>query len=222
VIDVRRIGWRWLAIILLLYPALYVATGVLYSLAGGDLPSLESLAASLFNPGLMLQLLLANLIVSGLFEELGWRGYALDRLQERHTALVATLILGSVHAVWHIPLFFIAGITQGEMGLVSWDALIFLVGVPAGAIITTWVYNNTRRSILSAILLHCLFNMGMDLTAGLQGALPTGFLAILVGLIIVVDLGVVAIWGARTLTRRSGRAPHAAATGQQAAPGGTT
>ncbi|NIV31263.1 MAG: CPBP family intramembrane metalloprotease, partial [Anaerolineae bacterium] len=75
--------------------------------------SLTGIGTTLMTPGLVLQLILANLIISGFSEELGWRGYALDRLQRRSSALAASLILGLVHGLWHLPLFLIPGITQG-------------------------------------------------------------------------------------------------------------
>ena len=202
VIDVRRIGWRWWIVIVLVFPVVNAVANVLYTFLGGTPPSLTEVGKNLANPGLMFQLVLANLIISGFSEELGWRGYALDRLQRRWGALAASLILGLVHGFWHIPLFFIPGITQGEMGLFSVGALVFLAGTVAGAVVFTWVYNNTQRSILAAILLHFMVNLCLDLLVGLQGALPTGYSAVYTGLVILLDLFIVAAWGANTLTGR--------------------
>ena len=200
VVDVRRIGRQWLAVIVLVFPVVNGIAILLYSLLGGIPPSLADVGKSLVNPGLMLELILANLIISGFSEELGWRGYALDRLQQRWGALAASLILGLVHGLWHIPLFFIPGITQGEMGLFSLGALVFLVGSLAGAVVFTWVYNGTQRSILAVILLHFMINLCLDLLVGLHGALPTGYSAVYAGLVILLDLVIVASWGAKTLS----------------------
>jgi membrane protease YdiL (CAAX protease family) len=200
VVDVRRIGWRWWAVIVLVFPLGYGVSGVLFTFLGGDLPPLVDILKQLANPGLVAQLVLANLIVSGLSEELGWRGFALDRLQSRWNALVASLILGSLHALWHTPLFLIPGISQGEMGLFSLDHFLFLAVVPMGAVVMTWVYNNTQRSILSAVLLHFFQNFSLNLLSGLHGALPTGYWALFAGAIGLLSLAVVAGWGARTLT----------------------
>jgi membrane protease YdiL (CAAX protease family) len=155
----------------------------------------------------MAQIIVANLIISGFSEELGWRGYALDRLQARWTPLVSSLILGAVHGLWHLPLFFVPGITQGEMGIASWGALLFLVVAVAGTVSYTWIYNNTQRSILSAILLHFLANLCLDVLAGLQGAPGEAYFLALAATLIVLDLILVA-------TRRPGiarPAPHDAA-----------
>jgi membrane protease YdiL (CAAX protease family) len=202
VIDVRRIGWRWLLVIILVFPLANRIAMLVYALLGGTPPSLADAGEILANPGLMLQIILANLIISGFSEELGWRGFALDRLQQRWGALAASLVLGLVHALWHTPLFFIPGITQGEIGLFSLGAAVFAIGTIAGSVIFTWVYNNTGRSILSAILLHFMVNLCLDLLVGLQGALPTGFSAVYTGILILLDLLIVAVWGAKTLTGR--------------------
>lgn len=205
VVDVRRIRWRWWAVIVLIFPLSYGLTGVAFSLLGGDLPSLAEILGQLANPGLVAQLVAANLIISGFSEELGWRGFALDPLQKRWTALKASLILGLAHALWHTPLFLIPGISQGEMGLFSLDHLLFLLMVPLGAVLMTWVYNNTRRSILSAILLHFFQNFSLDLMSGLHGALPTGYWALYAGTLGLMAVVVVVGWGAATLARGTER-----------------
>jgi membrane protease YdiL (CAAX protease family) len=201
-IDLRRISWRWLAVIALVFPVVHGLAMAGYPLLGGSPPSLTAAARTLVNPSLMLQIILANLIISGFSEELGWRGFALDRLQQRWGALGASVILGLVHSLWHLPLFFIPGITQGEMGLFSLGAVVFLVGGPAGAVVFTWVYNNSGRSILSAVLLHFMINFCLDVLTGLQSALPTGYTAVYTGVLILLDTAIVAVWGARTLTGR--------------------
>lgn len=199
VIDVRQIGWHWLVVIALVFPVVNGIAMSVHTLLGGSPPSLADTGKSLANPGVLLQLVLANLIISGFSEELGWHGYALDRLQRRWGALAASLILGVVHGFWHLPLFLIPGITQGEMGLFSPGALVFLAGTMAGAVVFTWVYNNTGRSILSAILVHFAVNLCLDLLVGLQGAPTTEYLAVYVGILILLDGLIVAAWGSRTL-----------------------
>ena len=86
-------------------------------------------------------------------EEFGWRGYALDRLQARYSALIASILLGIIWASWHLPLFFIAGSAQQGIELSFYH--VSLIGI---AIIMTWFHNNTKASILTALLAHALIN----------------------------------------------------------------
>ena len=82
-------------------------------------------------------------------EEIGWRGYALPRLQARHSALVASLVVGVVWAFWHVPKFLTAGGGQDDSSF--W---LFLVGTVATAVLFTWVFNSTGGSLLTVTLLH--------------------------------------------------------------------
>lgn len=85
-------------------------------------------------------------------EELGWRGYALPRLLQRHSALAASLLLGVVWALWHLPKFLVVGGTHEGFG---W----FLLDVLAKAVLFTWLYQHTRGSLLLAILFHASINV---------------------------------------------------------------
>jgi membrane protease YdiL (CAAX protease family) len=203
VIDVRRIGWRWLLVIILVFPLANRIAMLVYALLGGTPPSPADVRSILADPGLMLQIILANLIISGFSEELGWRGYALDPLQRRWGALGASLVLGLAHAVWYVPLFLIPGITQGEMGLLTPGAPVFAIGTVAGSVVFTWVYNNTGRSILSAILLRFALNLCLDLLVGVQGAPATAYSAVYTGILVLLDLRIVAAWQARKAERRA-------------------
>lgn len=202
VVDVRPIGWRWWAVILAIFPLAYTVSGVAYSLLGGDLPRFVDILGRLTNLALVAELIVANLLISGFSEELGWRGFALDPLQERWGALTGSLVLGLLHALWHTPLFLVPGLSQGEMGLFSLDYFLFVGMVPLGAVLMTWVYNNTQRSILSAVLLHFSQNFSLDLVSGLHGALPTLYWALFAATLALLVAAVVGAWGPRTLRGR--------------------
>lgn len=128
-------------------------------------------------------------------EELGWRGYALDRLQVKHTALNASLILGMVWALWHLPLFFIEGTYQQRLGVGTWFFWNFMLSVAIGSVIQTWVFNNTNRSTLAAILLHFTGNFVGELFALSERAEIFSF-----GLWAFVAIFVTTVWGPKTLT----------------------
>jgi membrane protease YdiL (CAAX protease family) len=83
-------------------------------------------------------------LVGGGQEEPGWRGYALDELQARHSPLAATALLGVIWGAWHLPLY----------GLGFVGPMMFVV-------FYTWLYNRTR-SVLLCILLHASFTPALD------------------------------------------------------------
>jgi len=97
----------------------------------------------------------------GLGEETGWRGFALPRLQRNRSARSATLILGGLWALWHLPQFFY----NYELTLLG--VVAFTVSIMSGALILTWLYNSTGGSVLVTTLWHGAFNTAV---AGAQGA----------------------------------------------------
>jgi hypothetical protein len=97
-------------------------------------------------------------------EEFGWRGFVLPRLLVWRSPLGASLILGAVHAAWHIPLFFIPGLAQAQVSFP-----FFVAGVLSIAVIDTWLYLRSDANLLLAILVHLMTNY----CGGLLG--PPGF-----------------------------------------------
>jgi membrane protease YdiL (CAAX protease family) len=114
--------------------------------------------AQLQAPLTLLPFVLVVFFFGPLPEEMGWRGYALDQLQARHSPLVASLILGSAWSLWHLPMYLIEGTFQHGMGLGSPLFWIFSLGMLPQSILMAWIYNNTRRSTLSAALFHFAIN----------------------------------------------------------------
>jgi len=92
-------------------------------------------------------------------EEFGWRGFALPRILETRSPLSASLILGAIHAVWHVPLFFIATTSQSHLSFP-----LFFTGVISIAIIDTWLYLRTDANLLLAILVHLMSNYCSGIT----------------------------------------------------------
>jgi membrane protease YdiL (CAAX protease family) len=141
-----NIGWRW-----------YLAAVLVVILATMGQLVIISLMGQAFDMTLFVAQLgsfLPLLIIGPLSEEIGWRGYALGRLQTRWNALTSSLIVGLVWALWHLPLFMMVGASQHELGIPFMPLLIELT---ASSILYTWLYNNTKQSIWSAILLHWLY-----------------------------------------------------------------
>jgi membrane protease YdiL (CAAX protease family) len=88
-------------------------------------------------------------------EEIGWRGFALPRLQQRQSALSSTLRLTIGWACWHLPAFFYLP-SYAAIGLIGIPG--FFVGIGAGAIVLTWLYNSSGGRMLPAVLWHASFN----------------------------------------------------------------
>lgn len=98
-------------------------------------------------------LLVFTLLLGGGQEELGWRGFALPRLQAERSALTASLGLGVVWALWHLPLFLV-GAPRNQTG----SFLLYAVLIVAVSILLTWCYNGTGGSVLLAMLFHAAVN----------------------------------------------------------------
>ena len=137
------------------------------------------------------------LILGPLSEEIGWRGYALERLQTRWNALTSSLIVGLVWALWHLPLFLIVGTSQHELDI---PFMGFLIQMTASSILYTWLYNNTQQSLWSAILLHWLYTYAaLVLSSGIiRSPLYNGLEYLPYVLMAAI---VVLIWKPQTLSR---------------------
>jgi membrane protease YdiL (CAAX protease family) len=138
--------WRasagWYLWALLVFPLINVLAMSLYRWGQGASPGF------IFHVSAVLQLL-PLLVVGSMAEELGWRGYALPRLQSRFTPLVASLLLGCFWALWHLPLFLVAASAQASVPFP-----LYLTYVPAVAILFTILFNGSRGSLLLATILH--------------------------------------------------------------------
>ncbi len=114
-------------------------------------------------------------------EEFGWRGYALPRLQERYGPLTASLVIGMVWGIWHLPQWFMPGDFHGQIPF--W---LFLAQDVAIAVIMTWLFNHTAGSVLVA----CIFHAAANLAVGVTPMLPSQT----DGSIRPLLLGVIAMW----------------------------
>jgi membrane protease YdiL (CAAX protease family) len=107
----------------------------------------------------ILPVFLISIAAGPMGEELGWRGYALEIFQKRHSPLRASLILGLIWGFWHTPLWFFSG-------FVGVDLLIyigaFLLGIVSTSVLITFFYNK-GGNVLIAIWIHFWFNFLMTL-----------------------------------------------------------
>jgi len=121
----------------------------------GRWPDIRRLGRVNYLPDLGIGALPLWVLTFGFDEEIGWRGFALPRLQRRHSALSATLILGASWALWHLPGFFYNQ-TWADAGLAAFPGLAFSIVI--GAIVLPWLYNSTGGSIAMVAAWHGLFD----------------------------------------------------------------
>jgi membrane protease YdiL (CAAX protease family) len=144
---------------------------ILDKLIGGSGSTLEKAALTIINTPLSIIPFILYIFLGGPFvEELGWRGYVLDRLQEKRNALISSLILGFLWALWHVPLFYIKGTYQYAVGAGTPSFWLFMISTVSGTILFTWIFNNTNRSTLAAILFHFMGNFTGELIAASKNA----------------------------------------------------
>ncbi len=141
-----RVGARWYLVVLFLPPLLFFLSAVIARLLGQDWPDARQYGRldDMF-PGLgLFTSWVCHLLVVGFGEEVGWRGYALPRLQKRRNALAATLILSIIWGVWHLPTFVL------DLGLGTGIGFAFIFGcIGFGmTVLYTWLYNSSAGSIL--------------------------------------------------------------------------
>jgi len=160
VFDFRRISLKWYLLILLIYPILHLIAITINHWLGGAPPEFVFIKESMAMPIGILAVVILYLLQSAL-EELGWRGYMLDRLQAIWNPVKASLVLGVIHALWHLPLFWMVGTNQSRY-LSGVEFTLFVVFVVAGSFYNTWCYNDNNRSTLAVILLHTVANLSLD------------------------------------------------------------
>ena len=137
-------------------PALFLAPLVVglslaVAVATGTVPSFPWTGNPLVLPAAFVFILLLG---GPLQEEFGWRGYLLDPFQARSSALVGGVAVGLVWALWHVPLFLI----PSETIYYQRSFLGFAVSITLLSVLMTWVYNNTRASLLPVLLFHASWN----------------------------------------------------------------
>lgn len=149
-----RMPIRWWLFALFLPAALSLIGLAATAALGGEMPAsvgggLPAGAWAAF----VVRSTLYTLLVVGIGEEVGWRGWMLPELQKRFSPLVSSIVLGLVWGFWHFPLFFNGAFDAPPEQIVS-----YLVAVPVLAVVFTWMYNRTAGSLVLAAVLHAALN----------------------------------------------------------------
>ena len=137
----------WYIVVLLLPAGMLLPGLFVYALLGGNIEGFSIL-------GLLLMFVPA-IFISGLGEEMGWRGYALTKLQLTNNPLISSLIIGVFWGLWHIPIIYWMSSQTGLLFLVEFGLYVLLL--TAGSVIFTWVYNATDKSLWMVVLMHAAF-----------------------------------------------------------------
>ena len=154
-----RVGLGWYLLVLVAYPLIFLAGLTFYSGAAPWSALIQKwpLIFSYYLPTAAL-----GIIFPSLGEEPGWRGFALPRLQQQYGPLAGSLILGTLHGLWHLPVYFIPGsILDGPFDFTQFAANTCLI--IALTFIWTWLFNNAGQSVLFAMFVHGTSNAASGL-----------------------------------------------------------
>lgn len=159
--NLKRIRWSTIPEMIMIVPLALIISVFISTLFGESLNQLHLSGSFSFIAGVFPVLII--LLLAASFEELGWRGYAMESLQIRLSYFSATLIFSLLWAFWHLPLFFIKGYYQYNLLQENvWFALNFFAGVVPIAFIIGWYYRKNRESIPAAIFFHFVINLSQE------------------------------------------------------------
>ena len=126
------------------------------------------------------------LVLGGGQEEFGWRGYAQEPLQAKIGVLPASLVIGVVWGVWHLPLWFMAGDLHS-----SYSFLAFLMMTTSISVVYAWLYNASGKKLIPVLIFHAMNNTAAPLLPFLHGEVGKPELAYWLYVAVNVILGVV-------------------------------
>lgn len=140
--------WTWFLIALALQPLItLVALGIEHLLLG------ETYDFSAFPGARTFLAFFAAMLVANLWEEIGWRGFALPRLQKRFSPLFSSMVLGFFWSLWHLPL--LLNPTEEMSVIPIWADLPFTLAL---SVVYTWLYNKTNGNLSVVTLFHAMSN----------------------------------------------------------------
>jgi uncharacterized protein len=149
-----KIGYPSLVIIIGYVLLLSILQIALYTFLGGKFDYSQFLK--------QLPTIFPLIILGPLSEEFGWRGFLQKRLSKEYSVIWASIIIGIVWSMWHLPLFYMSGTSQHEFSI---PFIPFLVSVTSSAFIYSYVYAKSKESLFSAILLHWIGTYVMQVIA---------------------------------------------------------
>jgi uncharacterized protein len=190
ILDFSKITQKiWYVPIILLPFLMYILIYTIIYLVGLPLPIKFDI------PFLYIPFLFCLFFLGAVAEETGYMGYAIDPMQERFGALLASILIGIPWAVWHYPSI----IHQGHnLTWIAWATL----GTVAVRVLIVWIYNNTGKSLFACILFHTMLNVGRPLFPKDDIHNPlVDYPEIHYSLIAIIAVIVIFLWGSKTLAR---------------------
>ena len=178
-------SWCWVLLSLSIMPVAFALTCGIIRLSGTTLPALHLLPFSAILPAFAL------FFLGAATEEIGWQGYAFPRLNQRHSALTAAVIVGVVWALWHVIPFALMG---HSAAWIFWQG----AGMVVMRILIVWLLVNACQGLLLAVLFHMMSNSvwGMFQDYG-----PWYDPMVMCLVLLIPAIGAVALWGPKTLNR---------------------
>lgn len=184
--DYKRIANKiWYLPILIFWPVLFIMAFGVFSATGETAP--DPLLPVITAP-----ILFILFFLFGLFEEVGWMGYAFEPMENRWKGLYASLILGVIWAVWHLPLYILGGLEP------QWMIIGQIISLIASRILIAFIFNNTGKSVFAAILFHAVYNLCTILMTNYYTA--TGHLITSI-FVVIATITVIILWDSNTLTQ---------------------
>ncbi|TFD52215.1 CPBP family intramembrane metalloprotease [Cryobacterium frigoriphilum] len=185
-LAVRRRG-RWLLLAAVGPLVLFGVAVVVARVVDGEWPDVSRFGASIEYPALpLLVFWAANLLFYGFGEEIGWRGFAQPSLQQRHSPLVAALLVSAMWAAWHLPLF---GITPTYRSMPAAGFIGFAVSILVASLVFAWLYLKSSGSIVVVAVFHTVFDIATT-TPTTTPLIPTlmGAVITIAGLAVIPSL----------------------------------
>ncbi len=149
-----KADWKWsIFVIVFIISQNLIASLLIDLLGGGALGSIQLTFFDFFVGALLT-------LIEGPIEEIGWRGYALPKLQQRYSGWQSAIILAFIWATWHVPALFVESIMTGSIsGSVAVVILRLYINIFITSLIMTIVYNATEGSIPLMMMYHWLMNI---------------------------------------------------------------
>ena len=189
--NIKLIKWKTIPLFLILFPASIIISVLISTLFGYSFDQFTIADEFSFSIGGIPTLLV--LLLAACFEELGWRGYAVESLNNKFNYFEATAIFGVLWSLWHLPMFFIPESYQAELLQEDFILVInFFVSIIPLAFIISWFCKKNSGSILGAILIHSVVNLSQEffLVSPYTKCIQTLILIVIAAIFIIVDRNV--------------------------------